>query len=191
MVFRWRYSLYFFGPARGFLPICTSRPTVANAYAWWGGPPQQQRLKHMTTHVLKRDRQSFSVNFKILLKHTADALPLIEHQLSPFKDYRCNVAPWIEGETSGKTLSIYTKPIRYPLDSRKFSVSATVSIRDQYAYMKVPYDPHLTLLSHIDDLSGNIICDEFCSLHRTEFRRVFHALCNYEEGAKAIEDKPF
>ena len=142
----------------------------------------------MTTHVLKRDRQSFSDNFKILLKHTSDALPLIEHQLSPFKDYRCNVEPWIEGQTSGNTLSIYTKPIRDPLDSRKFSVSATVSIRDQYAYMKVPYDPHLTLLSHIDDLSGNIICDEFCSLHRTEFRRVFHALCNYHEGAKAIED---
>ena len=142
----------------------------------------------MTTHLLKRDRQSFSDNFKILLKHTSDALPLIEYQLSPFKDYRCNVEPWIEGETSGNTLSIYTKPIRDPLDSRKFSVSATVSIRDQYAYMKVPYDPHLTLLSHIDDLSGSIICDEFCSLHRTEFRRVFHALCDYHEGAKAIED---
>jgi hypothetical protein len=154
-------------------------------------PPQQQRLKHMTTDVLKRDRQSFSVNFKILLKHTADALPLIEHQLSPFKDYRCNVEPWIEAQTSGNTLIIYTKPIRDPLDSRKFSVSASVSIRHGYAYMKVPYDPRQTLLSHIDDLSGNIICDEFCSLHRTEFRRVFHALCNYYEGAKAIEDKLF
>jgi len=60
----------------------------------------------MTTHVLKRDRQSFSVNFKILLKHTADTLPLIKYQLSPFEDYRCNVEPWIEGETSGKTLFI-------------------------------------------------------------------------------------
>ena len=145
----------------------------------------------MTTHVLNRHRQRFSDDFKILLKHTADALPLIQYQLWPFKDYNCNIEPWIEGQTSGNTLIINTRPIRDPLDSRKFEASASVSIRDGYAYMKVHYDPHLTLLGNINNLSGNIICDEFCSLHRTEFRRVFHALCNYHEGAKAIEDRPF
>ena len=80
----------------------------------------------MTTHMLKRNRQNFTDDFKILLKHTSDALSLIDYQLSPFKDYRCNVEPWIEGQTSGRTLTINTRPIRNPLDSRKFEASASV-----------------------------------------------------------------
>ena len=155
------------------------------------GFPNNQRLKQMTTHVLNRNRQQFSDTFKILLKHTADALPLIKYQLSPFRDYACEVEPWIEGQTSGSELIINTRPIRDPLDSRKFEASASLTIKNDNAYMAPSYHPTLTFLGHINNLSGSLICDTFCDLHRIEFRRVFHALCNYEEGAKAIEDKPY
>ena len=144
----------------------------------------------MITRELIQRRQSFSDTFKMLLKHTADALPLIDYQLSPFKDYRCNAAPWIEGQTSGKRLTINTRPIRDPLDSRKFEASASVFIVNEIAYIKVPYDPRSTLLCHIDKLSGSVIGEAFCEMHRTEFRRIFQALCDYHEGAEAIE-KPF
>ena len=141
----------------------------------------------MMTRELNHRRQSCSDTFKILLKHTSDALPLIDYQLSPFKDYRCNVAPWIEGQTSGETLTINTRPIRDPLDSRKFEASASVYIANEHAYIEVPYDPEPTLLRHIDKLSGGVIGEAFCEMHRTEFRRVFHALCDYHEGAKAFQ----
>ena len=145
----------------------------------------------MTTHVLDRNRQQFSDTFKILLKHTADALPLIEYQLSQFRDYACKVEPWIEGQTSGSELIINTRPIRDPLDSRKFEASASLKIKNENAYIAPSYQPKLTFLGHINDRSGSVICDTFCNLHRIEFRRVFHALCDYHEGTKAIEDKPF
>lgn len=142
----------------------------------------------MTTQILKRNRQSFTDDFKILLKHTSDALPLIDYQLSPFKDYRCNVEPWIEGQTSGRTLIINTRPIHDPLDSRKFEAAASVWVSDGYVYMRKPKYSELETLGYIDGLSGHIICEAFCNFHQYEFRRIFHALCDYHEGAKAIED---
>jgi len=140
----------------------------------------------MTTHMLKRNRENFSTDFKVLLKHTSDALRLIDYQLSPFKDYRCNVEPWIEGQTSGRTLTINTRPIHDPLDSRKFEASASVWVNDGRGYMKGPTHPELEPLGYIDDLSAHVICEAFFNFHEMEFRRVFHALCDYHEGAKAI-----
>ena len=148
-------------------------PLVARRSASWGGSPQQKKVKaHDYTRIKSSQAKFFG------------------HVQNIAKAHRCNAAPWIEGQTSGKRLTINTRPIHDPLDSRKFEASASVFIVNEHAYIKVPYDPRSTLLCHIDKLSGSVIGEAFCEMHRTEFRRIFHALCDYHEGAEAIE-KPF
>jgi len=144
----------------------------------------------MNKIFLNHSPRMTNVKFQMLLKHASDAWPLIKYQLSPFRDYGCRVDAWIEGETSREYLYINTRGVCDPLDSKPYEASVLLTTQNDEVCITSKDGQFRECLGSIEYVEPQSICDRFCDFNAIDLKRIFYALCDYHEGAKAIR-QPF
>jgi len=136
--------------------------------------------------TLKHDRANMPLKQKILLKHLADAIPLITHELRPFMDYTRLPNVRVEADKRTHALHVHSSGIKYPTNTIPYYGWAEFYFRDGEDVWVDSYE-HTWLVGDLNKLTPERAAQAFCSANRDGFLRAFTALANYHEATLHLE----
>ena len=132
-------------------------------------------------------RTELPMNYKILFKHMADAVPLIRTQLMPFSDYTRLPDFKVQRDQWKDALHLQSSGIYTPGTTNPRRGWAKFYIDDVGVVWANTREWACIVTEQLEDLTANDIARIFCDGNTDIFVEAFTALANYHEGKRVID----
>ena len=135
---------------------------------------------------LRTSEELIPLRYKILLKHAADALPIIPEDLKPFNDYATLPRMRPDRDAITRSIHIWSSPIKLPTQTDPFCGWLELYLRDETDVWCDSYE-HMWKIGNLDDLTAEAVCAAFCHANETELLKSFKVLADYYEAKNYLE----
>ena len=136
---------------------------------------------------LKDKRAELPMNYKILFKHMADAVPLIRAQLLPFADYTQMPDFWVKRDERKNVLHLQSTSIRTPGTTNPLRGWAEFYIDDDGVVWATTRKWLCIVTEQLEELTADDIARIFCDGNTDLFVEAFTALSNYHEAKRHLD----
>ena len=135
---------------------------------------------------LRTSEEVIPLRYKILLKHAADALPLIREELKPFTDYATLPRMRTERDAITRSIHIWSSPIKLPTQTDPYCGWLELYLRDETDVWCDGYQT-MWMLGDLYDLTSEKVCEAFCDGNEEGFQKSFRELADYHEAKSHLE----
>lgn len=132
-------------------------------------------------------RAELPMNYKILFKHMADAVPLIRTQLLPFKDYTQLPDFKVQRDERKNALHLQSSGIHTPGTTNPLRGWAKFYIDDVGVVWAITREWACIVTEQLEDLKADDIARIFCDGNTDLFVEAFTALSNYHEAKRHLD----